>query len=148
MSERVHDLDSLLQAYVDALTLRHLPRGPFGPWAEHVLTAYCRCFGVSFEECDAPSEGRDVLVWLKRVLGQEAALPYPTKGALEAGLVFQQCPAEFEALFALVHDLTGFYRTIARHLAAQAWGDIGTRSDSQLVAAGLDRSLEPNVGDH
>jgi hypothetical protein len=140
-----HGVNALLEAYFDSVG--PLPHGvaAFRPWFEHVLSAYCRCFGVSFDEREVAAEKRDALVALKRVLKQEAEFPYPTKGFLEAGLVYVQCPTEFKALFACVRDLHGFYRGVARELAAQLWGDLGTRTDAQLVAAGLNRSLEPVV---
>ena len=50
-----------------------------------------------------------------------------------------------EDLFARLRELTGFYRSVARELASELWGELGERTDTQLVAAGLNRSREPVI---
>jgi hypothetical protein len=110
-----------------------------------VLSAFCRCFGVSFAKRDVSAEKGPALALLERILRQEAQLPYPGKGALEAGLVYAPCRREFLHLFARLRELAGFYRSVARELASELWGELGERTDAQLVAAGLNRSREPVI---
>jgi hypothetical protein len=143
MSERPYDVDALLQAYVD--TIAPLPNAvaAFHPWFEHLLAALCRCFGVTFDDREVAPPQRDALVALKHVLEHETELPYPAKGAFEAGLVYGRCAPEFRALFDGARELRDFYRGVARDLAREVWGDLGERTDAQLLAAGLDRSREP-----
>lgn len=140
-----YGVDDLLEAYADGF--RPVPYGlrAFAPWREHVLCALCRCFGASFDERDVPAERRGALAALKRVLEHEARLPYPAQGALEAGLVFSQCPREFRALFARLRELEAFYRDVARDLAGRLWGELGERTEAQLAAAGFDPTREPVV---
>ncbi len=138
-------IEDLLEAYFE--TLRDPPYGidAFRPFYAHVLAAFCRCFGVSFADRDVPTEKRAALGLLKRALQQEAELPYPGKGALEASLVYAACPEEFRSFFARLRELAAFYRGVARDLASEVWGELGERTDAQLVAAGLDRSREPAI---
>jgi hypothetical protein len=138
-----HGVEALLQAYVDAVGPPPHGDQSFRTFYEHVLSAHCRCFGVSFDERTVPPDKREVLAQLQRVLRHEAELPYPTKGFLEAGLVVAQCPEEFRDLFDSLGDLNSFYRRVALELAAELWGDLGARTEAQLVAAGLDRSRMP-----
>jgi hypothetical protein len=132
-----HNLDALLKSYEDSVG--PLPYGiaAFRPWYEHKLTAYCRCFGVTFDDTEVAAEKRDTLVALKVVLRQVVELPYPTKGALEGSLVYAQCPQEFDVFFQRLHELKVFYRATARELAMDLWGALGERTSAQLKAAVL-----------
>ncbi|HET8538902.1 MAG TPA: hypothetical protein VFL83_03415 [Anaeromyxobacter sp.] len=143
MSREPYDLDALLQAYVDTIAPLPAAVAPLHPWFEHLLSVLSRSFGVSFEEREVAPERREVLVALKLVLRHEADLPYPARGAFEAGLVYGRCQAEFDALFSALADLRRFYRGVARELALALWGELGQRTDEELVAAGLDYSRQP-----
>jgi hypothetical protein len=122
----------------------HAARRSGRPDGEHVLSAHCRCFGVSFDERKVPPAKRDLLAPLKRLLRHDAELPYPaSRGALEAAPVHQQCPTEHRAVLGRLGQLRSFYRGVALELAVALWGDLGERTEAQLVAAGLDRSRAP-----
>lgn len=144
-----HDMDAVLAAYVDHVAVGHDPCSDgwyrtYEPYYAHVLSAYSKAFGVSFDEDDVPPEKRDDLLALKRVVRQEVELPFPGKGALDISLLLSRWPSHFEALHDTVRQVKGFYRGVARWAATRVWGDLGVRTEAQLAAAGLGRMTYPS----
>jgi hypothetical protein len=144
-----YDMDAILAAYVEYVAVGHDPCSDgwyrtYEPYYAHVLSAYCRAFGVSFGEDDAPSEKREDLLAMRRVVRQEVELPFPGKGALDISLLLSKWPSEFDALFDTVRQVKGFYRGVAREAANRVWGDLGVRTEAQLAAAGLGRMTRPS----
>jgi beta-glucosidase-like glycosyl hydrolase len=140
-----YTIDALLQAQVDLVMVPRYRGEAWRAWFQHLVDVLGRCFGVSLDPASARPEDRERVESLVRVLRALGELPYPTQGALEAGLVLSYCHTEFRALFKQVRDVRDFYWRVARELAAELWGDLGYRSGREVAAAGLDVALEPVV---
>jgi hypothetical protein len=133
---------------------RHVGRPRYGlpayqRWNDEVLAAFCRAFHVSFEDHDAaPGETRARLAQLKVVLRGDATLPHPLRGALESSLVDKHYGRHTDALARRATALHLLYEKVAQELARGLWGDLGTRTNADLEAAGLDFAREPKLDDY
>jgi hypothetical protein len=138
----MYDVDDLLLAYRN-----HIGRPLYGleayrEWNREVLAAVSRAFGVSF------FDDSETLRSLRTVLEADAALPHPTGTALDDSLFNLRYPEEANALADAARALGSLYERVARELALAAWGELGTRTDADLAAAGLDFTREPKLEDH
>jgi hypothetical protein len=138
----VYDVDDLLLAYRNLVSPPLYGIQAFREWNGLVLAAVSRAFNVSF------FDESDTLHSLRKVLEADALLPHPTSGALDDSLVNVRYPEEMEALAHAARALGSLYKRVARDLARSAWGELGTRTDADLVAAGLDFASEPKLDDH
>ena len=131
-----YDLDDLLGSYVAAVKRPMYGVEAFRSFARHRSSCLARCFGVAFSD------------ELCHTLDREAQLPHPFSGALEAGLLEIRFERELAALNMAAHDLIAFYRTRAREIALSHWGEVGTRTHDELLAAGFEPSRAPKLEDY
>lgn len=135
-----YTVDDLLSAYRRAVGRPMYGLDAYRAWDLHVLSAMCRCFGVSFED-----EGTTAL---RSVLEHEANVPHPLAGYLEASLLVTKFEAVLSNLDARHGELRSFYAHHARALADALWGSLGERTTEQLREAGWDPAREPSLDDY
>ena len=135
-----YSVDDLLQAYRRAAGRPMYGVKAVSVWNKHVLDCMCRCFGVSFDG--------DAAARLRAVLDQEAQLPHPLAGYLEASLLVTRFEPVLASLDARRADLVALYHQHALALASDLWGDLGERTVEQLRATGWDPSREPKLDDY